>query len=167
MDQQGRTRASDPPVPPNGKPTCARFLAISVDFLTVHPSTNNSPQSTPRPRSLQDPRMFSLTASSSFSERSSDSPIRTSCPFRPLAVSAHDRHRSTSGTRNMAISRVFNPRGRPFQVGFLLLVQTFLCLLMRNVERSTIAMPWNGGGVLPIQRGHSPSSFLSFGALFF
>lgn len=68
---------------PKGKPTCAPFfLANSVNFLTVHPSTIRSPQSTPYLRGLNIPVMFPLTATStSSSKRSADVPMRTSYPF--------------------------------------------------------------------------------------
>jgi len=43
----------------------------------------------------------------------------------------------------------------------------FICLLMWDVGRSTIALPWNGGSVPPIQWGHSSLSFSSSSVLLF
>ena len=67
-----------------------RFLAVFVNFLTVHPSTNRSPQSTPLSLSPQVLVMFPLTASSSkSSQRSASTQIRTFYPFWSLIASAH------------------------------------------------------------------------------
>jgi len=165
ISKEGRAH-QNPPVPPNGEP-CAHLLAIFVDFLTVRPSPNRSPQSTPHPRSLQVQRMFFFAASPSSPEHFSDIPISTPYPFRPLITSVHHWLRSTSGTRSTIIPRVFGPRGCPFQVGLFPFVQTLYCLLMWDAGRSMIAMPWKGGSVPPIQRGHSSLSFPSFSVLFF
>ena len=101
-----------------------------------------------------------FTPSPSSPEHFSDIPIRTPYPFQPLITSVHLWHRSTSGTRSTIIPRVFSPRGCPFQVGLSPFAQTLYCLLMWDAGRSTIAMPWNGGSVPPIQRGHCSLSFL-------
>ena len=51
VDQQRKAYGSE--LGPKTKPTCAQLLPISIDFLTVHPSTNDLPHSTPLSSSLQ------------------------------------------------------------------------------------------------------------------